>query len=270
MTGAAATSFPIFLGAAVAEKQPLIVSVHDVAPQTRETCDEILRELTHLGVSACSLLVVPNYHGGGESCENRQFVRWLRDREAEGHEVVIHGYYHQRPRGERETLRGKLLTRYYTRGEGEFYDLAYDEALRRIATARKRFTAAGLKPRGFIAPAWLLGPEAERAAADAEMEYTTRLTTVTDLRSGESVHARSLVYSTSNRCRRGASLLWNGSLALALAGSPLMRLGIHPPDYVHRPVWKQITRIVERLSDVRSTTTYCDWVADSRIRRGGI
>ena len=42
-----------------------------------------------------------------------------------------------------------------------------------------------MTPRGFIAPAWLLGAAAERAAADAEMEYTTRLTGVRDLRSGD-------------------------------------------------------------------------------------
>jgi uncharacterized protein len=270
VTGAAATSFPIFAGAAVAEKLPLVVSVHDVAPRTRDTCDAILRDLTRAGVSACSLLVVPNYHGSGESCDDRQFVRWLRDLETEGHEVVIHGYYHQRPRAQGETVRGKLLTRYYTRDEGEFYDLSYEEAFGRITTARERFRAAGFKPRGFIAPAWLLGHEAERAAADAEMEYTTRLTTVRDLRSGESVHARSLVYSVRSGWRRGASLAWNGSLSVALAGSPLMRLGIHPPDYLHPPVWRQIMRIVERLSDVRSTTTYCEWVAQARIARGGI
>ena len=270
VTGAAATSFPIYAGAAVAAKEPLIVSVHDVAPATRDTCEQIIRELTQLGAAACSLLVVPNYHGSGESCADRQFVRWLRELEAEGHEIVIHGYFHQRPPSGRETIAGSLLTRYYTRGEGEFYDLGYEEAFRRITEARERFTAAGLRPRGFIAPAWLLGAEAERAAADAEMEYTTRLTEVRDLRTRESFHSRSLVYSVRSGWRRGASLAWNRTLSVALAGSPLMRLGIHPPDFLHRPIWNQIRRIVEHLTDMRSTTTYCEWIAETRQRRGGI
>jgi predicted deacetylase len=269
VTGAAATSFPIF-AAATAAKEPLIVSIHDVAPATRGTCEQIIRELTRIGATPCSLLVVPNYHGAGESCGDRQFVRWLRDLEAQGHEVVIHGYFHQRPRGGRETLRAKLLTRYYTRGEGEFYDLSYTEAFERITRAREQFNAAGLKPRGFIAPAWLLGAEAERAAADAEMEYTTRLTAVHDLRTSETFHSRSLVYSVRNGWRRRASLAWNGALSVVLAASPLMRLGIHPPDFRHRPIWNQITRVAERLADVRSTTTYCDWIADARLRRGGL
>ncbi len=128
---------------------------------------------------------MPNYHHRGSFTEDRDFVRWLQDLEAQGHEIVIHGYFHERPRRNGENLPGKFLTRLYTRDEGEFYDLDYDEAFRRITQAREEFAGAGLTPRGFIAPAWLLGTAAERAAADAEMEYTTRLTGVRDLRSGD-------------------------------------------------------------------------------------
>jgi predicted deacetylase len=230
VTGAAATSFPIFAAAAAA-KDPLIVSVHDVAPATRNTCEQIIRELTTIGATPCSLLVVPNYHGLGESCDDRPFVRWLRDLEAEGHEVVIHGYFHQRPRGGRETLRGRLLTRYYTRDEGEFYDLSYSEAFARITKAREQFTVAGLRPRGFIAPAWLLGEEAERAAADAEMEYTTRLTEVRDLRTRETFRSRSLVYSVRNSWRRSTSLAWNGALSVRSRGVAADEAGDSPARF---------------------------------------
>jgi predicted deacetylase len=61
------------------------------------------------------------------------------------------------PARERETLRERLITGAYTAGEGEFYDLDYADALERITRARDEFVAAGLRPRGFIAPAWLLG-----------------------------------------------------------------------------------------------------------------
>jgi Predicted deacetylase len=91
------------------------------------------------------------------------------------------------------------MTRFYTQNEGEFYDLGYEEALRRITTARDQFRALGLNPRGFIAPAWLLGNEAEQAVRDAELEYTTRLRTVCDLRSESIFPARTLVYSVHNK-----------------------------------------------------------------------
>ena len=263
MTGTAATSFPIF-AAAANTRDALVVSIHDVAPTTRPISEKILTELARRGVRVSSLLVIPNYHRRGISMDDRDFVQWLRDLEAGGHEIVIHGYFHQRPRRRSETPRARLITRSYTRDEGEFYDLPYEEALERITRARAEFTAAGLKPRGFIAPAWLLGKEAERAAADGEMEYTTRLTTVRDLRTAQTFASRSLVYSVRSSWRRATSLAWNGALARLMSEAPLLRLGLHPPDFEQAEIWRQITRLVDRLAETRQPTTYRDWVAERR------
>jgi predicted deacetylase len=267
VTVAAATAFPAFTVAAASPKQPLIVSLHDVAPSTRAACEKIVRELARHHVDVCSLLVVPNYHGRGASTADREFVRWLRGLEADGHEIVIHGYFHRRPARERETLRERLITGAYTAGEGEFYDLDYADALERITRARDEFVAAGLRPRGFIAPAWLLGSEAERAAADAEMEYTTRLTNILDLRTRKTFYARSMVYSVRSGWRRGMSQLWNRGLFLLQSDSPLVRLGIHPPDATHHTIWGQILRITDQLAESRTPTTYRDWLAEQRLGR---
>lgn len=264
MTGVEATSFPIF-AAAEAEKRPVVVSIHDVAPSTRAASEQIVAAIGRRGIDVCSLLVVPDYHEGGASMVDRSFVQWLRDLESAGHEVVIHGYFHTRPRRTGETLRERLVTRFYTNDEGEFYDLSYEEAFRRVTRAREEFVAAGLRPRGFIAPAWLLGRDAERAIADAEMEYTTRLTNVLDLRTGEDFAARSLVYSVRSHWRRGASLAWNAALARMMAAAPLLRLAIHPPDVQHDGVWRQILDLAGGLADSRQPTTYRDWVAEQRL-----
>ena len=269
MTGATATSLSsIFELSAEPQRESLVVSVHDVAPATRPRVEEIVTELAHHGVQVCSLLVVPNYHHRGCFTEDRAFVRWLQDLEAKGHEIVIHGYFHERPGRNGERLSEKFFTRLYTKGEGEFYDLDYDEAFRRISRAREEFTGAGLTPRGFIAPAWLLGAAAERAAADAEMEYTTRLTGVRDLRSGEDFRARTLAYSVRSGWRRTASLAWNPALARHLAAAQLARISIHPPDRDHPEVWQQLLRLTDRLMEDRTATTYRDWIAEKRVRRG--
>ena len=62
---------------------------------------------------------------------------------------------------------------FYTADEGEFFDLSYATALDLIRDAQHDFAAHGFRPSGFIAPAWLIGAEAERAAIDAGMTYTT-------------------------------------------------------------------------------------------------
>jgi hypothetical protein len=265
VTGAAATSFPIFAAAASSPRQPLVVSIHDVAPSTRSAAEKILKELARHHVDVCSLLVVPNYHHQGEATADRNFVRWLRDLEADGHEIVIHGYYHQRPTTGSEGVRGRLVTGYYTAGEGEFYDLEYAEALQRITRARDEFIAAGLKPRGFIAPAWLLGRDAERAAVDAEMEYTTRLTSVLDLRTGDRFRSRSMVYSVRSAWRRRVSRGWNRGLFFVQTHRPLVRLAVHPPDASYPNIWGQILGITDQLLETRAPTTYRDWVAERRI-----
>jgi predicted deacetylase len=268
MESAATMEFLPVVAAPSVSRDFLVVSIHDVAPSNRERVDEVITALGHRGVRVCSLLVVPDYHHQGLLTKDRQFVSWLRDLELDGHEAVIHGYFHERPRRPEESLRDRFLTRFYTDHEGEFYDLDYDEALRRITNARDEFRAAGLAPRGFVAPAWLLSKEAERAARDAELEYTTRLYAVRDLRSGEDFAARSLVYSVRASWRHAVSRAWNVTLFRLLQSSPLLRISIHPPDYSHPAIWRQIVDLIEAAAGSRTTTTYQDWIAQQRLRRG--
>jgi len=268
MTTIAATEFLPLVATTGATNDFMVVSLHDIAPSNQQVANKIILELTHRGVRTCSLLVVPDYHRQGLFTKDRQFVSWLRDLELDGYEIVIHGYCHQRPRRGKETMRDKFFTRFYTSDEGEFYDLDYAEAFRRITMARDEFRAHGLKPRGFIAPAWLLSAEAERAARDAELDYTTRLRTVRDLRSGEDFPARSIVYSVRRNWRRGISRICNATLFRYLEGRPLLRISIHPPDYSHPAIWRQVTGMIERAIRSRTATTYQDWIAQQRLSRG--
>ena len=268
MSTIAATEFLPLVAIGAATRDFMVVSLHDVAPSSQQIANTIIAELARRGVSVCSLLVVPDYHHQGLFTTDRQFVSWLRGLEAEGHEIVIHGYFHERPRHAKETLRDKFLTRFYTQNEGEFYDLSYEEALRRITRARDEFRALGLKPRGFIAPAWLLGNEAEQAVRDAELEYTTRLRTVSDLRSESIFPARTLVYSVHNNWRRAFSRSWNAALFRLLKTKPLLRISIHPPDYSQPTIWKQILGFIAATKSARTATTYKDWIAEQRLKRG--
>jgi uncharacterized protein len=268
MTTIAATEFLPLVATAGAARDALVVSVHDVAPSTQKVADNIISELARRGVRTCSLLVVPDYHHQGLFTKDREFLSWLQNLEAEGYEIVIHGYCHHRPHRPKETMRDKFLTRFYTNEEAEFYDLGYEEALRRITIARNEFQAHGLKPHGFVAPGWLLSPDTERAARDAELEYTTGLRTVRDLRSGEKFPSRSIVYSVQNGWRRAVSRSWNAALFRLLKNNSLLRISIHPPDYSHTETWWQIVGLIDAASARRSATTYQEWIAEQRLRRG--
>lgn len=221
----------------------------------------MLAELSAVGVARCSLLVVPNYHYNGSSLGEPSFVEWLRALERQGHEIVVHGFYHQRARREGESARRKFITRIYTADEGEFYDLEYEAALPLMQRAKEDFAAHGFRPSGFIAPAWLLGADAERAAIDAGFGYTTTLRGVRDLGSRREFVSQSLVYSTRSAWRRAVSLWWNQMLFRRLRNNPLLRLGLHPPDLRYEAVWRQIISVtVTALSD-RRCVTYENWLA---------
>ena len=103
----------------------LVVSIHDVAPGTLAATRLMLAELERAGIDRCSLLVVPNYHGGQPVSEFPGFIEAMRGFERDGHEIVLHGYYHLRQRRAGESLRERAVTSVYTAGEGEFYDLGY-------------------------------------------------------------------------------------------------------------------------------------------------
>ena len=268
MSTIAATEFLPLVATEAAARDFMVVSLHDVAPSSQQIANTIISELARRGVSVCSLLVVPDYHHQGLFTRNQQFVSWLRGLQADGHEIVIHGYFHERPCSAKESFHDKFFTRFYTQQEGEFYDLNYDEALHRITAARDEFLANNLKPRGFVAPAWLLSKEAERAARDAGMEYTTRLHKVCDLRAGGEFAARSIVYSVRRNWRREISRICNATLFRYLEGKPLLRISIHPPDYSHPTIWRQVTGMIERAIGSRTATTYQDWIAQQRLRRG--
>jgi predicted deacetylase len=241
-------------------QRALVVSIHDVAPSTRATTAKILADLSQHQIDACSLLVVPDYHRQGRSLADPGFRSWLEEMNASGHEIVLHGFFHERARRNDERPREKIVTRFYTADEGEFFDLGYADALRLIREARQDFEAHGFCPNGFIAPAWLLGTEAERAVIDAGMTYTTTLRTVRDFVAGQTFNSQSLVYSVRSGWRRAMSMAWNRSLFRRLTNNPLLRLGIHPPDIAYGAIWRQIGKIVDAALRDRRALTYGEWL----------
>jgi hypothetical protein len=119
-----------------------------------------------------------------------------------------------------------------------------------------------------VAPAWLLNKDSERAARDAGLEYTTRLHKVCDLRAGNEFAAQSIVYSVRKNWRREISQICNATLFRYLEGKPLLRISIHPPDYSHPAIWRQLTGMIEKAIKSRTPITYKDWITQQRLTRG--
>ena len=249
----------------VVRPRQLVISVHDVSPLTWPVVGAMLADLRAWGVGRTSLLVIPDHHGRGRFRDDAVLCRALeRLATREGHELVVHGYYHRRPPRASEGGITRWVTGTYTAGEGEFYDLEEVAAAERLERAREDFaTLDAPAPVGFIAPAWLLGEAAERAVRSAGFRYTTRLGTVTDYfaAGGRGVtRSQSLVWSPRNAWRRAVSLGWNAALARRLRGRGLLRVGVHPPDRSHPALWRQVERLVRAALRDREAVTYAEFV----------
>ena len=259
-----------------------VVSIHDVSPLSRERVAIMLGDLTAAGVGRTSLLVIPDHHHKAAMAGNAAFCGWLQEMAAQGHEIVLHGYFHLRNKGEVTsgrfiegtkgpevplplTLRQRFTTEFYTAGEGEFYDLSENEARLRLENGLRDFAGSGFHPRGFIAPAWLLGPEAEKAVIKADFDYTTRLQNFKDLKSGRVDASQSLVWSVRAAWRRMVSLWWNAALLRRLQAAPLLRFGLHPPDWDHPTIREQILGLLRETLAGREAITYEEWLERSRL-----
>lgn len=238
----------------------LCIVIHDVAPPTWTNCQRLLDGLAQFGRFPVTLLAVPHYH---HALRSVAFEHWLRERAAGGDEIALHGYTHL----DDAPLRGpldRLRRRVYTRGEGEFCRLSFDEALSRLQAGRKWLGSIGLPPQGFVAPAWLLGAQAWRALRSQPFTYTCTLRHIHLLAEMTRITCQSQVYSSSTALRRGLSVAWNESLARLQHGQPLVRLELHPSDEDHDVLSESWRRLVDRQLQERRTCTLQQLVADLR------
>jgi len=62
MTSVVANQFLPLIATAPATTDSMVVSLHDIAPQSQDVTEKIVSELAQRGVRACSLLVALDYY----------------------------------------------------------------------------------------------------------------------------------------------------------------------------------------------------------------
>ena len=266
----------------VAAKKSLIVSLHDAHPGSRGQIAEQVAFLGTYGVTCSSILVVPEFHHGASAGGDGEFWDAVSAWQGAGHELVLHGYYHDRAESPRETLSTVFWTRLYTNREAEFLDLPREVARDRLARGHKLFESLGWRARGFVAPAWLMAAWVPGILAEMGFAYTTTLREIVPLTAGTNLAAaptdgqagtpvavppmlivsQSLCYSTRASWRRFASSVWNKHLFGRLRETNLIRLSLHPRDLEFPLLRRQIDQILRAaFKSGFEPTTYGDHVA---------
>ena len=236
----------------VGPDRALCVSVHDVAPVTWDECARLAEALREVADIPLTWLVVPHYHRAGGDAARME--AGLERALARGDELALHGFTHldTEPRG--PGLGERFLRGAYSR-EGEFAALPADEAARRIQRGLDWFAERGWPVRGFVPPAWLMGPGAWQALRAFDFDYTTTFRRFHLLPGDASVLSPSLVYAARNHSGRLASPPLAHALALLLARRPLVRLSLHPPDVRYPRLLRHAQATLRRLLATRTAVT---------------
>lgn len=219
----------------------LCVVVHDVAGATLAACERLIGTVGEVAPVPLTFLAVPRFH---HDAPTPQLEQWLGERSRGGDEIALHGYTHLDEGTPRDWI-DRVRRRVYTRGEGEFWDLAPDDAALRLKAGMGWFARNGWPLRGFVAPAWLLGPGAWQALRASRFSYTSTLRHIHLLPGPERITSQSLVYSTSSAWRRLSSIAWARAVAARQAGNPVLRLELHPHDADHPAVRGSWQRLLE-------------------------
>jgi len=244
----------------------LVVSVHDVAPPTRARVERMLDMLRDTGVTRRSLLVIPNFQGRHPIDRDNGFCAWLRACQAQGDEIVLHGWEHVgvgTPRNADERFRN----RWFTQGEGEFLSLDYEQAFGRIARGCALMHRAGLDPQGFVAPAWLVTRDGVRAARDLGFQYTNSYLTVVDLAEGQRHLAPSVVFGPGH-LNQDVGIALQERVSRLLTRFHVVRVVLHPPCIDHVPRMARVIGIIEQqLLRGRQAATYIEVIQQLRASR---
>jgi len=210
----------------------LCVVLHDVAPACMDGCVALMALVERLAREhrlrvPLTLLVVPCLHG---QPPDDDFVQWLHEQRAAGHELALHGLTHRDEAPPPRSVAGHVQRRWLTDGEGEFAALGPAETMIRLLCGRAWARNAGLSMPGFVAPAWLNGSHGLQGAAAAGYLYACTRTRLVHLPSGAAVAGATVAFSSRTRWRRALSLARHRLLQPHFRASRLLRFELHPGD----------------------------------------
>jgi uncharacterized protein len=240
----------------------LLASIHDVHPGSVAAVERLAAQFErHLGEPRFAMLVVPDHWGGNRIAGNKSFAAKLRGWAEQGIEMFVHGWFHQ-DRSEHSGA-SAFKARHMTAGEGEFLGLDRAEASRRMAEGKALIEdIIGRPAAGFIAPAWLYGPDALSALRDSGFDLAEDHMRVWRPATG-AVVARGpvITWASRSRARTASSLLAAAMGRVLLRPLPVVRVAVHPGDVTKPSILASIDETLAAFTRHRAVGRYADLLA---------
>ena len=231
---------------------PVHVSIHDVSPAWSAEVEAAL-DLCHAAGIKPALLVVPNFHRTAPLERDAAFCTRLRELQAAGHEVYLHGFFHQSAdhytgASDSGRLEWLVAQRVVSGGEAEMSDVSEAVGRSRIEEGERVLQRAGLSIDGFVAPAWSMPAWLLPLLAARGYRFTEDHTRVYDPLGGRArasivlnwaTRSPGRLLSTVAYCRAAANVAqWTRALLPS-------RIAIHPADMRFRLVRGEVERLLD-------------------------
>jgi predicted deacetylase len=238
----------------------LLLSLHDVTPRHVARLVRAEALFQRLGVTRVTYLLVPRFHGGWAIEDDEPFRAWCRAPRPFTVRWCLHGYSHQEVRRSGQfSLRDWGNRRFLTAGEGEFLSLGDADTKVLIDAGTNAFEAyLGVRPTGFVAPAWLFNRALISALRDRGFAWTEDHWRIYDLRRGEAISAPVITWATRTPFHRVGSTRLAPVLRWQWSHRPIIRIAVHPLDFDHPRVVRAIERIIAAALRDRALRDY-EW-----------
>ena len=205
------------------------MSVHDVSPLTLESSRRAVELACAAGLPlrALTVLVIPCHEERAPLDEHPAACAWLRDLDAGGAQLIMHGYSH-RMSGRCLGPRALFWAHGFARGQGEFFRADATETRRRIDLGKAILLRSGLASAAtsFVPPAWLLSNEARSVVLANGFDCHEELGGIV---TSQGLRARRLVgWGSLNPLEAWVTRCW--AALQVRRGDADTRLAIHPAD----------------------------------------
>lgn len=239
----------------------LLVSLHDVSPLTLPACEAAVALLGELGVppSALTVLAIPHHQENVPLDAHPPTVRFLRDLEAAGARLVMHGLTH-RMGGRAWTPLGFYRAHVFARGQGELFTCGEADTARRLDAGSEILARAGLASatRAFVPPAWLLSPAARRVVAARDFEFYEVFGGI--VFRGRRLARRVIGWGSLSGLEAAVTAVY-ADLQSARSNADT-RLAVHPADMARAGQRRAIRRVISRLLPRMRPQSYTAYLAD--------
>lgn len=224
------------------------VSVHDVTESSLNQVERISEFLSGLGIEKITYLVVPKYHNKENAIHCKDELRRI----IRNNEVAIHGYTHN---GIKDWIFS--YKRLLTDGEGEFVSFA--DLKIRINLGLEIIEKAGLKPMGFIPPAWLIKDKDVSLFKDTKLKFLNTRHYIYNLKTGKKYRSPVLTFSSRGLLEKLSIFVYKPYSKL-LNPYKMLRLAIHPKDIDCPKKVEILEQLIDKLKSSREEIFFSEFV----------